>query len=547
MTTEAIEDAGGRKKFDTTDGLAFVILCGVVGALYLRLPRQGDIWWMDASRHALDGVFVLDFLRTMPWHHPMDFAMDYYRQWPALTIGFYPPLFSFFLAASYAVFGVTEAAALVPEFMFLLVLSYGAYFCSRRWLRPAASLAVGLLLIGSPVLYFWGQQIMLDVPAYALLMWAAEFHLRSIKSQSAVPLYVSVVLAVSAIYMKYNAAFFLGVMALSLIYARGWRFVLFNRTVIGSAILGSVLLLPLLALFVKFSSFNLEQAESVRNAIAGRWTFLGITYYARIMGMVISWPTLVLAVLYYAALPVVPRFRLPRQDMAFFCAWIIIGYMFYAMIAVKEPRHILFVTFPLVLASVLVLDRMLTRYAWRGVIPLALACAVFTYTAATIPIPYVKGMRRSAEDVSRLAPRETNVAFWGRLDGSFIYAMRAYTGRTDLGVVRLDKLLFSDVAISFAEGFTQAKLNAAQIVEKLQDLHVQYVVMQTNYHDDFEVIRQLEKALHSDKFEEVERVPMAANYPFSYVSQLVIYKALADVPRGRVAPPLQVKIIQKSF
>ena len=279
----------------------------------------------------------------------------------------------------------------------------------------------------------------------------------------------------------------------------------------------------------------------------GRWTFEGLTYYARVMASVISWPTLVLAVIYCAALPFVPRLRLPKVDAAFLLTWVILGYIFYTMIAHKDPRYILHITYPFALASVLVLDRTLGRPSWRMVAPLALACSVFALTVATRPAPYVTGMRQAAQDVARLAPPETNVAVWGRFDGTFIYAMRAYTGRNDLGVIRLDKLLLSDVAVSFKWGFTQRNLSAEQIVEKLQALHVQYVVTQPQYLDDIDVIRRLNDALLSNKFREVERIPMTANYPFSYINELIIYRAVADVPKGRVAPPIEVKLIHKSF
>jgi hypothetical protein len=46
-------------------------------ALYLALPKQGDIDWPDAPRHALNGAFILDFLRQFPWRHPIDFAYEY--------------------------------------------------------------------------------------------------------------------------------------------------------------------------------------------------------------------------------------------------------------------------------------------------------------------------------------------------------------------------------------------------------------------------------------------------------------------------------------
>jgi hypothetical protein len=62
--------------------------------------------------------------------------------------------------------------------------------------------------------------------------------------------------------------------------------------------------------------------------------------------------------------------------------------------------------------------------------------------------------------------------------------MRAYTGRTDLGVIRLDKLLFSNVAVEFERGATQRMIDPAALVQTLTALHAQYVVVQTHYLDD---------------------------------------------------------------
>jgi 4-amino-4-deoxy-L-arabinose transferase-like glycosyltransferase len=265
------------------------------------------------------------------------------------------------------------------------------------------------------------------------------------------------------------------------------------------------------------------------------------------MGTVIAWPTLALAVIYCTALPFARRLRLPKDDAVFLISWVIFGYVFYTMIAVKEPRHILFITYPFALAAVLLLDRALNRIVWHEVAPLALACGVFAFSLATRPIPYVAGLRQAAEDVARLAPLETNVAFWGRLDGTFIFAMRAYTQRMDVGVVRIDKLLLGNVAVSFDLGFAENDLSAKQIAEKLQSLHVQYVVMQTEYEDEIGVIHRLREALRSDKFQEVERIPITANYPFSHLDELVIYRAAAEVPRGRIVPSIEMRIIDKWF
>jgi 4-amino-4-deoxy-L-arabinose transferase-like glycosyltransferase len=523
----------------------FILLAITLG-MYIGLAKRGDIDWPDASRHALNGAFLLDFFQQLPWRHPFDFAYDYYRQWPALTILFYPPLFYGVLAAVYAVLGVSEASALLTELTFLFLLAWGAYRLSRHWLDPPPALAVALLLLGAPELAFWGRQIMLDVPAYAFLVWAAEFLVRHLKSGQKWALFGAVICAVAAAYTKYNAVFFVVPIAMSLLYAYGWR-VFRQRAVLQAAALGGILLLPLVGIFFAFGSYNLGQAAAVRGAEASRWSIAELTYYARIMPSVISWPTLVFACLYVLALPFAPVLRLARADAIFLGSWLLVGYAFYSMIAVKEPRHVLFITYPLALAAVLAIDGTLAKFRLRHGFSLAFAGGTLALTLTTGTVPAVAGMREAAEAAAQLAPPETNVAFWGSRDGTFIYAMRAYSGRRDLGVVRLDKILLSDVAVYVEHGFKENAIKPDELIDTLRDLHVQYVVFQTRYHDDLASVKALEEALGSDKFSEVERIPMTANYGKGYMADLIIYRMKAEVPRGRVAPAMQIKLLGRSL
>ena len=57
----------------------------------------------------------------------------------------------------------------------------------------------------------------------------------------------------------------------------------------------------------------------------------------------------------------------------------------------------------------------------------------------------------------------------------------------------------------------------------------------------------LEEALDSDKFAEVERIPMTANYGKGYMADLVIYRMKEEVPRGRVAPSMQIELLGRSL
>jgi hypothetical protein len=217
------------------------------------------------------------------------------------------------------------------------------------------------------------------------------------------------------------------------------------------------------------------------------------------------------------------------------------------MIAVKEPRHILFITYPLVLAAILLIDRALANFTLRHALSLGFAGVVLAATLATGTVPAVAGTRQAAEEVAQLAPPETNVAFWGSRDGTFIYAMRAYSGRRDLGVVRLDKVLLSDVAVYIEHGFKENIIEPGKLIDLLRDLHVQYIVFQTRYHDDLASVKTLEKALGSDKFSEMARIPMTANYGKRDMADLVIYRLNEEVPRGRVPPSMQIKVLGRSL
>jgi len=165
----------------------------------------------------------------------------------------------------------------------------------------------------------------------------------------------------------------------------------------------------------------------------------------------------------------------------------------------------------------------------------------------TKPAPYVAGMREAADVVSQAATQDSNVAFWGRWDGSFIFDMRAYADRPDLGVLRLDKLLLTDVVVSLELGMKDKALSADQILQAFRDYHVQYVVFQTGFHDDIASVSILGQLLQTDQFAPVSTVKLTSNYDFSYVTELKIYRFLEPPKPGRVLPPIEIKLLGKSI
>ena len=112
---------------------------------------------------------------ALPLTHLKQWAMDYYIQYPAITVLFYPPLFALVEAVFFSLFGVSHSTAQLTVSAFLLATAFGAYFLTRRWVGRVAAFSTALLFIGSPAMALWGRQVMLEIPAFAFLIWSLLF------------------------------------------------------------------------------------------------------------------------------------------------------------------------------------------------------------------------------------------------------------------------------------------------------------------------------------------------------------------------------------
>lgn len=130
-----------------------LILAGLtllIVGLFLGAPTGGDFYWSDAPRHALNGVFVKDFLAAAPWDDPLGFAYRYYAQYPALTILFYPPLFYVTSAPFYAIMGVSQSTALFVIMFYYIAFALGAWRLFSFWFSGWRSVAATVMLVAAP-------------------------------------------------------------------------------------------------------------------------------------------------------------------------------------------------------------------------------------------------------------------------------------------------------------------------------------------------------------------------------------------------------------
>lgn len=246
--------------------LAAYVLVSASLALLLTAPVNGDFWWQDAPRHALNGVFVMDLVAAHPIANPVQWAIDYYLMRPALTIMFYPPLFYMAEAIAFALFGVSQFVAQAVVWLFIVLLAGSAYALARLFLPRWSAVGAALIVIGTPETAFWGRQVMLDVPAYALMAASAWCLTAYIKNNRTWAIYLTALLLLAAIYTKYNAAFVAPALAAAFAIAKG-RAALRDRHAFIAAGLSAIGLLPAVFIILKIGARNLDLVFGLQGAL----------------------------------------------------------------------------------------------------------------------------------------------------------------------------------------------------------------------------------------------------------------------------------------
>jgi hypothetical protein len=522
----------------------FVIAAVILGAsiaLTATAPVNGDFWWSDSPRHALNGAFIKDFVSAMPWHDPKAWAINYYLQYPSLTILVYPPLFNVVEAAAYSLFGVSHVVAQATVGLFTLLLATASYNIARLSFPIWSALGASLLVIGGPEAAFWARQVMLDIPAYATLVTGIFFFLGYLRAEKPAYLYLSVFATLAAVYIKINAVFIVPVLGIVLLAVEGRK--AFDRHHAVAGIVGLLGLVPIVLLTAAFGEANVQ-------SVAGRPSDLHLVsvvawlFYAEAMPQYLGYCALTLGV--GGLILVALRRTRPLEPWlaGLLVGWLIFGYIFFSAIGVREPRHGLMISFPLVLFALLVLHRFLpTRFA--QVAAAALGIGTFLYGLVFCSPPVVQGYRAVADYVAEHAPRDAVVMFSGYRDGNFVFDLRTHEERRDISTIRADKLLLR-IAVERERGVAQANLSEQQIATFLRNFGVSLIIAQPGFWEDLREMARFSAVLHGPEFERVAQFDITGTVARTDRS-IEIYKPTYKVEKTQRALQLEMPIIGDSF
>jgi len=126
----------------------------------------------DEPSHFVTGLMVGDYISALAPDSPMRFASNYYLHYPKVGLGHWPPLFYLVQAGWLLLFPASQVS--VMALMAVLTAGLATMVCQavRKELSTMEGVAVGVLLVCTPLVQLHSRMVMAEILETALVFWA---------------------------------------------------------------------------------------------------------------------------------------------------------------------------------------------------------------------------------------------------------------------------------------------------------------------------------------------------------------------------------------
>lgn len=496
-----------REAFGEKPGwLLWSIAAVIVATVSLRGIGNPNLGYPDADRILMDGVFLLDLLRDLPLTRIYDYTVNYFGQYPALSIGYRPPFFPLVEALFNGAFGINIWSSRLALLTIWLV-GLAAWFALVRRVYGLQVAFWSMLLLGTtPFLAQWGWYTMAELAVLGMALCTAFTFYRYTETAKPFYLYATAVLFVLTVWTK-QTAIFLALWFLLYLLAAGilprpfksWH---------GWASVGIVLvgLAPLAAITLWLGDQNIAQSVGTgqsSDAVSRlSWSNLKI-HLGTLVQYHLTAPVLVLS-----AVGVGWAAWKRDRRVLYFLLLIVSTYIFFAYLIGKNPRYPIFWIPAFAVLAALPLRYLAARPRLQaaGVLVLAAVVGYQVFQIYEMKPAYATGYQEAAQYVLRHSDSPT-VFFDGWNNGYFTYFVRANDPKRSMYVLRGDKLLSS----SSVQPNIRLKVHAQgrkDIRGLLQEYGVQYIVVESKEPLDLEIHRELRRYLKEGPFKLAKQIPV---------------------------------------
>ena len=420
-------------------------------ALALTLPGigEGGFRHSDASRHAMDGVFIHDFVSDLPdsLARPVDYTLGYYAQYPALgIILYYPPLFAMVEAVFFALFGISPFSARLTVVFFAVLAAAGGYRLLKSLFNARVAFVATALFLSLPIVVFWSRQTMLEMPTTAMVLAAAWFFHRYIdlgRRRSALWTGLFIVLAVMT---KQPALFILPAFGLYALVRRKWE--IFRHWQLYAALaLVAALLAPYFYLTFRYARYLTAGVFTPSSAAGGSQT--ASVLLTRLGWVISSWdkalgPWMLWSFLGCGLACVIWEIARPRWRGTHLLALLVVSYLVQSVLVGARTDRYIFIILPVLAAFppllLARLDLLRRTPALAGACAAVGALAVVSFLQ---PINVMSGHQQAIAELVRRNGTHRMVLFEGYWDGDAVFFTRQADPKRRLYALRGSKLLYS--------------------------------------------------------------------------------------------------------
>ncbi|PKM10601.1 MAG: glycosyltransferase [Gammaproteobacteria bacterium HGW-Gammaproteobacteria-3] len=517
----------------------------IMSVLSLRQIDDASLGYPDADRILMDGVFLLDFISDFPITHIYQYTLNYFGQYPALSIGYRPPFFPLLEAIFNGVFGVNMWSSRLALLTFYIVGVSAWFNLISRIYNGSLAFAASLLLVTTPFIAKWGWYTMAGLPVLSMVLLTGYLFYRYTETDKPSYLYQTAIVFSLACWTKQTAVF-MGLWFIIFVLLQGnlSTYVKRQELWLSMAII-IILLAPLAAITLWLGKQNIAQSigQSEGHYHLSRLSWNNLTLHFRTLYKYhLTLPVLSLSFIGMLAALV------QRDKKTFFPLSLLLAtYLFFTYLVGKNERYpifwipvfCLFATLPLYYLR----NKVLTYWLMLSVI---LGVSVFQINSIyKIKPNFATGYADAAAFV--LANQQVPTVFFdGYNNGYFTYFMRALDESESTYVLRADKLLSSS-SISSKQWLEVHAHSTDDIKKILDDYGVDLVVVESRDVSDIDIHRQFRQFLKNGPFKLLKTIAVDSNRPPLKNQKLLIYRYLDRPPASKGYITLRLPVVGQTI
>jgi 4-amino-4-deoxy-L-arabinose transferase-like glycosyltransferase len=406
----------------------------------LRGIGNTDVIDTDAARHAMNGAFIYDLLRTGHWSSPVEYAKAYYGQYPALSMPFHPPLFPAIEALFYAVFGVKLASARLAVALSVALCAVLLYRLVQATLgRASLAVCVTVTTFSVWTVQFVARDVMLEFPAMVFTL-AAVYCLRDL--DTSFPIRRAILFAIfsaAAVWTKQHTVFLGAVPFIHALLTRRWRRFVEAPVWIGTAIFAAAVL-GIIWLSKMFHGTGVNQMSTSTSDVYWILTKTLPAYFRWIVEALKGLPGVFSACAIITYVWGTRKRDQQRPKLSLYVAWIIALCALLIDLGPVTPRYLFFLL-PAVIAIAYAWLFHGCRWLWgkRSANFVIAGFALAWFVAGLfIPLDFLRGPAAAAGEIVRGGP--ARVLYAGAADGNFVFAARALDPNLQVTIIPARKI-----------------------------------------------------------------------------------------------------------